>query len=271
MISCRITAVLVRLGALALLLAYTQLANATKPPSWIGGYFLEKTNSYIHVVHAKGFTREEALTKANQQVVEQRSMSAGRRININYDQGTPIIKEDNNLTVKSRILDEYIEYDTNSGIWMAHLLVQVAKHPELPFETAYVSERYNMPETLMALVPGLAQYYKGSPWKGSFFLLGELAFAGVAIGFELSRREYLNRANVNNFSAKYENWYKINAKKQEVLRNVMIGCGAALYVWIVTDGILTKGKKHLVVGCSQVHMSPYFDGQNTGVAMRINF
>lgn len=262
---------LMRCGTLLLLVLTGGIAFAEKPPAWVKGYFVEKTNSYIQVVHAKGFTRDEALSRANQQVIEQRSMSSGRRVLINSEQGVSTVRGTDNLTVKSRVLDEYVEYNSQSSDYTAHLLVQVAKNPALPFEPAKVSEHYTMPETLMAFIPGVAQYYKGSPGKGTFFLLGELAFAGAGIAFEMNRQEFVKRAEESDFSEKYMDLYNGNAKKQEILRNVMIGCGVALYVWNVLDGMLAKGKKHVVIGSSQMRMMPYFDGGSTGIAMAIDF
>ena len=56
-----------------------------------------------------------------------------------------------------------------------------------------------------------------------------------------------------------------------IMRNISIAGAAAVYIWNVVDGIVAKGKKHVVVGNAALTMAPYTDMNSAGLAINITF
>ena len=236
-------------------------------PSWINGYFQEVDNSYIEVVSAVGYNEENARNKAATVIVDRRSLATGRQVNVQVKNGEIIVSGNDDLEVKSRVIEEYQEY-LPSGETRVYLLVQTAKNPAYKLENVNVTERY--PFSARVVVPGMAQIHKGSTLKGCLFIGGEVLAVGGIVVAECMRASYESKIN-STHSATARQQYINNASNMQNVRNGFIAGAAAIYLWNVIDGVVAKGKRHVEIGSAQMSFSPYASPESAGIGLCINF
>lgn len=127
------------------------------------------------------------------------------------------------------------------------------------------------PFSARVFVPGMAQLHKGSKAKGLFFIVGEAACVGGLVIAESLRASYDSKA-VSTQNTEQKKTYYDRADNCENIRNGLIAGAAALYIWNVIDGIAAKGKKRTVMlGDTQLRVSPYATPQCGGFALSFNF
>lgn len=248
-------------------LTKAQCTSSQERPSWTEGFFQERDNSYIEAVSAKGYTEEEARNKAANIAIDRRSLATGRRVNVQVQGNNVVVSGDDDLTVKSRIIDEYREFCDN-GQYRVSLLVQTAKNPQSDFERVTISEQY--PFSPRVFVPGMAQLHKGSTTKGAMFISGEVALIGAVVAFEGLRSSYESKIKTTH-NAKSKQNYINKADNMQNLRNGFIAGAVALYAWNVIDGIVGKGKKHVTIGETNIRILPYATSDAGGISLAINF
>ena len=247
-------------------LLFPLVAAGEGRPSWVKGFYAERQNSYVEVVSAADYTETDARNKAVQQIVARRSMATGQTVSVNMQDNNIIIGGSDMLTVKARIIDEYIEREKN--LYRVYLLVQTAKNPEFEYESVLVTNKYKFSPRVF--IPGMAQIHKGQKTRGALFITGEVAFIGGAVVMTIlekqNERDLLASTDYRNVDG-YLGWGV--AIKQ--IRTGFIAGAAALYLWNVIDGIAAKGKTHIVLGDSNLAFVPYADQQSTGLMLSVNF
>jgi hypothetical protein len=244
-----------------------QHGAAPEKPAWVNGYFYEADNSYIESVSATGPAEDEARNKAAAIVIERRSLSTGKRVQVQVRGNNVMVEGNDELTVKSRILDEYVEHYA-PGEYRVNLLVQTAKNPTYEYERVKVTTSYDF--SSRAFVPGMEQLYKGSTTKGVLFIVGEVATVGGIVVCEGLRASYKSKINTTH-SASDRQTYNSNADNMQNLRNGFIAGAAALYAWNVIDGIVAKGKKHIQIGDANLKIAPYASPYAGGISLAFNF
>ncbi len=236
-------------------------------PEWTNGYFEESAVSYIEVVSAIGYEVADARTKAVNQIIERRSLATGSENKVIINGNDVRVEGSHDLIVKSRIVDEYPER-LGPGQYKVYLLVQTAKNPTYTLDPVSVTDKYKF--SASAFVPGMAQIKKGNVGKGTFFIIGEIAFVGGIVVAECMRASYINKIN-STHNASLRMKYTQNANTCALVRNVCIGGAAAVYVWNVIDGIVAKGKPHVTLGDARMRFAPYTDFESGGLALNIQF
>lgn len=243
------------------------MGQYTKRPEWVNGFFTERMNSYIEVVSATGYSEDDARNKAVQDITKRRSLATGQRNDIHISNSDILITGDDNLTVKARIIDEYKER-LSAGVYRVFLLVQTAKNPDYTLEPVTVSEQYKFSPRVF--VPGMAQIHKGQNLKGILFITGEVtAIAGVitASGLRSSHESKIKRTHNAQSIQSHIN----KTDRCTNVRNGFIAGAVAIYAWNIIDGIVAKGKKHVVIGETKTTFAPYIDNYSTGLAFNLNF
>lgn len=168
------------------------------------------------------------------------------KFNEKLDQKTfeVITTEGKPIQVRARVVDEFF----SSKKEMMTTLYQVAVTPDAVLDdvritTSYVSD----PATWgLSLIPGAAQMYKGSYWKGGFIMGGTAALvAGVLVAENLR--------NVN--KGKIEQTHSADVKKQyndrvntcATVRNICLGGLAAVYIYNIVDAFVAPGARRVIV------------------------
>ncbi len=246
--------------------AMGQYGSSTERPAWVNGYFTEKNNSYIEVVSAVGYSEDNARDKAAQIIVERRSLATGQRAQISID-GDIRVNGSDALTVKSRIIDQYTER-LGAGEYRVSLLVQTAKNPELKYEPVSVTNKYKFSPRVF--VPGMMQIHKGQTTRGALFIAGEVAAVGGIIAFEGLRSSYESKIKRTHNANDIQNYIN-KADNMRNIRNGFIAGAVAIYAWNVIDGIVAKGKKHVVVGSTNMAFVPYVDLTSQGLLVNVTF
>ncbi len=244
-----------------------QYGYSTERPSWANGYFVEKPNSYIEVVSATGYSEENARDKAAQTIIERRSLATGRRSKLSISNGNIHVEGSDDLTVKARIIDQYTER-LGAGEYRTYLLVQTAKNPQYRYEPVSVSNKYKFSPRVF--VPGMAQIHKGQTVRGALFIAGEVAAVGGIIVFEGLRSSYQSKIKRTHSASEIQN-YVNKADNMGNIRNGFIAGAVTIYVWNVIDGIVAKGKKHVVVGDAGMAFAPYADQYSKGLYVSVTF
>lgn len=246
-------------------------AMATEKPDWCNGYHKDLQYSTIRVVNGYGNDIKEARQAAVQQIVGDQAFATGQRVQIEIlPNGNIVSTGKDALTVKARILDggEYIEHMSNGG-YKVKLLVQVAKNPTYDFERVDVTRDYGFSPAVF--IPGMAQIKKGSTVKGAIFITTEIAAVGTIIVAECLRSSNMNKTKTTS-NLDIQKKYLNNADTYQNIRNVAIGAAAAIYLWNVIDGIVAKGKTHVVVKNGvQYALAPFADTDGAGVSLCLNF
>ncbi len=247
--------------------AVAQGASSQERPQWVNGFFQEETNSYIEVVSADGSDLESARNKAAQTIIERRSVATGQRAKVIIKDGAIQVSGSDELTVKARIIDEYWERYGN-GQYHVSLLVQTAKNPTYEYERVKVTNQYGFSPRVF--VPGMAQLHKGSTGKGIFFITAEVAMLGGVVISEGLRSSYESKINSTHNASERQNYIN-KADNMQNIRNGCIAGAVAMYAWNVIDGVVAKGKKHVVIGDASLHIAPYASPQSNGVMLSLNF
>ena len=247
--------------------AMGQYRSTTERPSWVNGYFTERANSYVEVVSATASSENDARNKAAQVIVERRSLATGQQAKISIKDGNISVSGSDMLTVKSRIVDQYTEC-LNNNQYRVNLLVQTAKNPEYQLEPVYVTNKYKFSPRVF--VPGMAQIYKGQNTRGALFITGEALAIGGIVAFEGMRASYQSKIK-RTHNAKQIQAYVQKSDNMVNIRNGFIAGAAAIYVWNIIDGIVAKGKKHVVVGNIKMDVAPYATHQSQGVNINATF
>ncbi len=247
--------------------AWGQYVRGGNRPAWTEGFFQEEQNSYIEVVSAFGYDEESARNKAAEVAISRRNLATGTEMKVRVSGGNITVDGDGSLIVKSRIVDEYIEYMPGQG-YRVYLLVQTAKNPTLDFESVNVTDRY--PFSMRAFVPGMAQIHKGSTGKGIAFISAEVVMIGGVVAFECMRSYYDGKVSTTHNSDAVKA-YIDNARVMSGLRNGFIAGAVAVYVWNVIDGIVAKGERHIMVGEASCRISPYVVPDSGGIMLTLNF
>lgn len=247
--------------------AMGQYSSSTERPTWVNGFFTERSNSYVEVVSAVGYSEDNAREKAAQIIVERRSLATGQRRQINIRNGNIYVDGNDDLTVKSRIVDQYTER-LGAGEYRVSLLVQTAKNPEYQYESVMVTDRYAFSPRVF--IPGMAQIHKGQTTRGALFIVGEVAAVGGIVAFEGLRSSYESKINKTHNASERQDYINKTDNMCNI-RNGFIAGAAAIYVWNVIDGIVSKGKKHVVVGGNNVAFVPYADPMSQGLLLSVTF
>lgn len=236
-------------------------------PIWINGYFQEVTNSYLEVVSAFGYDKQEAKEKAIKEICNRRSLATGTDVNVSMDNGDLLVTSKHNLIVKARIIDEYAEHTYNG--YNVYILVQTAKNPSYSYESVTISDDYGFSPRIF--IPGMMQIYKGSKKKGSYIIAAEaLSIAGIII-CENQRSSYVNKAIEQ---PRYAKEYSNKASKWESGRNIAIGAAACVYLYNIIDALAAKGNKRIIIGNSNINeftMTPHVSKNATGLSLAFHF
>ena len=156
-----------------------------------------------------------------------------------------------------------------SGGYRVFLLVQTAKNPSLQYEPVSVSKSY--PFSARVFVPGMAQIHKGQVAKGSVIIGAECLFVAGIIGGQLAGQSAYNKSLTYKHDAKMRKAYIDRANVGKMISYASIGGAAAVYIWNVIDGSISKGKKHVIVGKTSYAIAPYADNQSAGLAFNLTF
>lgn len=254
--------VLVILGALL-----GQGTFAQKRPEWTNEGIKDARNSYIECVTAEGFEPADARKRAMQLIVERRSLASGADVSVLFQGNDVKVEGSHDLIAKARVIDEYVE-QIEPGRYRVYLLVQTAKNPTLAYENVKVTEHYLFSPRVF--VPGMAQLHKGSTMKGVLFIAGEAVAIGGIIAFEglhSSKESKINATHDVTSRKKYID----DANDMKNVRNGFIAGAVAIYLWNVIDGITARGKKHIMIGQSRLHITPYAAPEAAGVRLCLNF
>lgn len=248
-----------------------QYTSSKKRPEWVDGELgnanMRLYNSRLDVVRAKGYSEEDARNNAAKNSILNQSGASGARFSVQVQEGNIVITGNDELTVKSRIIDEYRQ-KMGPGEYEVTLLVQTAVNPTLALEPVIVTRRY--PFSPRILVPGMAQLHKGSTGKGVLFITSEVVFASGAVVFELQRSS--NKSKIFKTDVLEERRdYMDKADKMKKLRDGFTIAAAAIYLWNLIDGAAAKGDSHVVVKSPKVKLTPYATAQSAGVSLSLNF
>lgn len=236
-------------------------------PFWTNGYFRELENSYLEVVSAFDYDAQCAKEKAVKEVVGRRSLATGSEANVTIIDNNVSVMSEHALIVKARIIDEYIHH-TPQG-YTVYLLAQTAKNPTYAYENVSLSDEYGF--SVRALIPGMAQIYKGTKTKGSCIIAAE-ALSIVGIIFCENQRASYNKKIVE--QPKYAKEYSGKASNWETGRNISIGVAAGVWIYSIIDGVVAKGKKRIVVspaGKKGLSMMPFAAPTAVGLSFAYSF
>lgn len=249
-----------RLLLLGIALVVCQIVMA-QAPQWKSGYFKELSNTYLETASGSAKTIEEARNKAASEIIRKRDMATGASATVVNGR----VETSGNVVIKSRVLDEYVERQSN-GEYSVYILAQTAKHPDNPYEQVSITDEY--PFSARCFVPGMQQLYKGQKVKGIAFIGAEVLAVGGIIVSESMRADYSGKAAVER-NASRKTALVDNANTMQNVRNICIGAAAAVYIWNVVDAIVSKGGKRVVL--ADATLTPYATTEGFGLAFNYRF
>lgn len=243
-----------------------QTTDNSKRPFWTNGYFKELSNSYIEVISAFDYDLDGAKNKAANEIVKRRSLAAGAESNVSISDDELKITSEQNVIVKARIIDEFVEHSTSG--YKVHLLVQTAKNPTYSYESISLSDDYKV--SGRAFFPGMAQLCKGSKAKGYSIISAQVLSIASIILCENQRSSYQKKAIEQ---PKFARKYSDKASNWETGRNISIGIAAGIYVYNIVDAFVAKGKKRIVVNTKDTSFSffPQISPNSASMAVVCNF
>lgn len=246
---------------LVFMIGQSTFAQSEKP-TWADGYFEETAVSYLEVVAATGYDRDNARDNAVKMIIERRSLSTGTEAKVEITDSNISVYGNHDLIVKARVISEYYEH-LGPGLYKSYLLVQTAKNPTFQFDSVRLTDKY--PFSMSVFVPGMSQIKKGSTAKGACFIGGEVLFVGTAIVSQSLVKLNTNKLNsTHNTSLLLR--YTNNANNWATARNISIAGAAVVYLWNIIDGIAAKGKQNIIYG-DDISLYPYSDINFSGITL----
>ena len=236
-------------------------------PHWVTHQIPDsKSETYIF---ERAYGEGRSLEIARQQCLKNLSMRLERERHVSLNTSST------NSEV-CRTIDEY--WTETDGIYRLYVLYTIPKYmlpgfkgklgssfdDEIKVTTNYGARGF------YSIVPGVAQFHKGSTLKGVTFLSSEIASVIGVIVCENTRASYRNKAVEQ---PKYMKEYSERADNWETARNICIGVGGAIYVWNLVDAFVAKGGKRVIVKKhnTQLSVTPITTPTNVGVHFALNF
>lgn len=226
-----------------------------KKPDWADyGYHNKLGKTYLETVVETGSSYEQVRASAAEEIARRRIQAVGV----------------SDAWIKAKPLSEY--WEITNGTYTGYFLYQTPHNPSTQLgdvEAVSVTDRY--PVSARVLIPGMAQLHKGSKGKGIAFIVGEVAAIGGIVACEGLRASYESKIN-STHNATDRQKYIDNASTMQNIRNGCIAGAAAIYVWSMVDGIVAKGRPHVVVSdYAQVRFAPYVVPGSTGLMASLTF
>lgn len=163
-------------------------------------------------------------------------------------------------------IDEYWKQD-NNGLYHVQRLYAKSELGRMPiYDDLSLTESYvSDPATWgLALIPGAAQFHKGSYLKGGLILGGSVVLVGGIIFTENQRTDYIRKIS-GTHDANIKRSYITKSDHFATGRNICIGAAAALYVYNLIDAIVAPGARRIIVTPSAT------TGGQVGMNLSYNF
>lgn len=182
--------------------------------------------------------------------------------------------------ITSRRIDEYWKSVHRGGVpvldYYALYAIErkgaVADFSNISIVQSYASD----PATWgLALIPGAAQFHKGSYLKGGLILGGSVVLVGGIIFTENQRTDYIRKIS-GTHDANIKRSYITKSDHFATGRNICIGAAAALYVYNLIDAIIAPGARRVVVqkgtgGNTYAFTPSILDGYAPGMTVAMTF
>lgn len=183
------------------------------------------------------------------------------------------------IFLNCRVVDEYWTNDRGHyGCSLLYSIANTAYSDKSMGDMAYVTASYaSDPATWgLALVPGAAQFHKGSYLKGDLILGGSVALVGGIIFTENQRADYVSKI-ARTHDANIKRSYITKSNHFATGRNICIGAATALYVYNFIDAIVAPGARRIIVhklnanGSSYTVIPTVLEGHSPGMALAMTF
>lgn len=182
--------------------------------------------------------------------------------------------------ITSRRIDEYWMPVQRGGVSVLdyHALYAIErKGAAADFSNISVVKSYaSDPATWgLALIPGAAQFHKGSYRKGGAILGGTVVLVSGIIFTENQRADYAKKIDKTH-DANIKRAYATRRDHFATGRNVCVGAAAALYAYNLIDAIVAPGARRVVVhkrpnGNTYAFTPAILDGNAPGMAVAMTF
>lgn len=278
---------------------FAQTASESIRPRWLHKPPKPTNSTFIYqVVSSSSPSLEDARSKNLQSLISDAGMKSGvvivsdhkstekvsqvwengkLREVINNNMETVNTAKGGEVPLHASLVDEYWTRDRNGLFHLQRLyakseLGEMPLYDDIELTTSYVSDPAAWG---LALIPGAAQFYKGSYLKGGLILGGTVALVGGIIFTESQRADYASKiAKAHDADIK-----RAYATKRDHLvtgRNICIGATAALYVYNLIDAIVSPGARRVVVkrhpnGASYAFVPTILDGNAPGMSLAVIF
>ncbi len=174
----------------------------------------------------------------------------GYRISYENTEGQP-------AAVYALLVDTFEKYeDYEDGIfeWEYYELFALSYPGKEPrFDEFAISQKYNGKAVALSIIPGLGQMYKGQKTKGWVILGGEVALVGATVAFEIKQHYCADQMTKHPEVA--DSW-KSKRNGWRTMRDVSIGCAAALYIYNLIDAGASRGARTIKVSPSAIDTAP---------------
>ena len=246
-------------------------------PQWVQKKPRPANDTYLYVVErGVGATEMEARNRAMglvyRSTIERLALAIDlSSINAAISNGSNYGATSEAMNVPVNKVCEYMQREGSQ--YVVYVLCQVAQYGNVPALFTPFTQCNQLAKSQYighSFVPGLAQIKKGSVGKGTAFIVSEVVLVGGVVAAECLQRYYAQQISMTKNSTLKQR-YAQNANICQISRNVGIGCVAAVYVWNVIDGMVTKGKTQIPLGTAELRLAPYADYESGGVAAVVNF
>jgi len=237
-----------------------------------------RTKSLNGLIAASGFeSGVVVLSDFKSQTVDSKVYSNGKLSDYQIDafEANSHLKG-NEVQLHVKSVAEYWTRDINGMVSLTTLYAKslngTPNFDDVELTTSYVSD----PTTWgLALIPGAAQFHKGSYLKGGLILGSTVALVGGIIFTENQRADYVNKI-AKTHDADIKQAYASKRDHFATGRNICIGAVAALYVYNLIDAIVAPGARRVVVkkrlnGNSYAFVPTMLDGNTPGMAVAMTF
>lgn len=187
--------------------------------------------------------KEDAIVVSSEELVNNRR---GRLIDGRFKRSDEIRRniEGEAVQINYMLADEW--WGRKRGQNLYYALYQLSSTPNVVYDNVYATNRYGISPFFMSVIPGVGQFYKGDPVKGSIFMGGCVATGVGAFFLENQRQACENQLSQTHDINMIR---KLSADQQNyaTARNVTIGITAALYLYNLIDAAIAPGARRVKV------------------------
>lgn len=182
--------------------------------------------------------------------------------------------------VYAQLVDDYVKFEDFAdgefeyNLYQLYAITEANKEPA--FDDFKVTNKYYGVPTVLSVVPGLGQLYKGNKIKGFTIMGSEVLLVSGAIVSNIEMKKFEKISE--DYSGIIHESYQSQARTFRQFRNFCVITGAGLYIYNILDATFAKGVRYVKVkpknspnASMELALEPVVSPDMAGCGIKVRF